>query len=107
MSDWTNVAHTSELAEGEHRIVDVDDVMVAVFNVGGEFVAFEDICPHDGSEVASGCVKNGILECPRHSATFDLRNDGEVLSPPAYEGLAKLPLRIQDEMIQVRDDRWD
>ena len=107
MSDWTDVAKLGDIAEGEHRIVDVDDVMVAVFNIDGDLFAYEDVCPHDGSEVASGCVKNGILECPRHSATFDLRDAGEVLSPPAYEGLQQIALRVEAGIIQVRDDRWD
>ncbi len=106
MTNWTNVAKQGDIAEGEHQIVDVDGIMVAVFHLDGELYAYEDACPHDGSDVASGCIKNGVLECPHHGATFDLRS-GDVLTPPAYEGLARLPLRIENGMIQVRDDRWD
>lgn len=106
MSDWVEVAPQGELKEGEVKIVDVDDVMVAVFNLDGEFVAIEDVCPHDGSEVASGCVKKGVLECPHHGATFDLRS-GDVLSPPAYEPLEMMAVRVENGVIEVRDARWD
>jgi 3-phenylpropionate/trans-cinnamate dioxygenase ferredoxin subunit len=30
-----------------------------------------------------------------------------VTAPPAYEPVAKFPVRVEDGMIQVRDDRWD
>ena len=106
MSDWVNVATEGALEQGGVKVVDVDGVMVAVFNLDGEYIAIEDVCPHDGSEIASGCVKKGILECPHHGATFDLRS-GDVLTPPAYEPLEMMELRIENGMIEVRDARWD
>jgi 3-phenylpropionate/trans-cinnamate dioxygenase ferredoxin subunit len=106
MSDWVEVAPQGELKEGDVKIVDVDDVMVAVFNLDGEFIAIEDVCPHDGSEIASGCIKKGILECPHHGATFDLRS-GDVLSAPAYEPLEMMEVRVENGLIEVRDARWD
>jgi len=106
MSDWTRVASVAEFKVGEVRVIDVDNVMVAVYNLDGEFIAIEDVCPHDGSEIASGCVKNGILECPHHGATFDLRS-GDVLTPPAYDPLEMMQLRVENGFIEVRDGRWD
>ncbi len=106
MSDWTRVASVAEFKVDEVRVVDVDNVMVAVFNLDGEFIAIEDVCPHDGSEIASGCVKNGILECPYHGATFDLRS-GDVLTPPAYDPLEMMQVRVENGFVEVRDGRWD
>ena len=106
MSDWTVVSPEEEFAEGEVKIVDADGVMIAVFNLNGEYIAIEDVCPHDGSEIASGCVKKGILECPHHGATFDLRS-GDVLSPPAYDPLEMMQVRLENGRVEVRDARWD
>ncbi|MCP4009188.1 MAG: non-heme iron oxygenase ferredoxin subunit [Proteobacteria bacterium] len=106
MSDWTRVASVAEFKRDEVRVVDVDNLMVAVYNLDGEYIAIEDVCPHDGSEIASGCVKNGILECPRHGATFDLRS-GDVLTPPAYDPLEMMQLRVENGFVEVRDGRWD
>ncbi len=106
MSDWVKVGSVDDIAEGAHVVIDVDNVMVVVFNMGGEFFAYEDACPHDGSDIASGCIKNGILECAHHGATFDLAT-GEVLTAPAYEPLEKIALRIEGGVIEVRDDRWE
>ncbi len=106
MSDWTRVASVAEFKRDEVRVVDVDNVMVAVYNLDGEYIAIEDVCPHDGSEIASGCVNKGILECPRHGATFDLRS-GDVLTPPAYDPLEMMQLRVENGFVEVRDGRWD
>lgn len=106
MLEWTKVASEGEFKDGDVKIVDVDNVMVAVYKLDGDYIAIEDACPHDGSELASGCVKNGILECAHHGATFDLRS-GDVLSPPAYEPLEMMAVRLEDGMVEVRDPRWD
>ena len=54
MSDWKDVARKDELAPGAHKVVDVDDAEIAVFNVDGEYYAIEDVCTHDGGELAGG-----------------------------------------------------
>ncbi len=106
MSDWIDVGAVDALPPGSCKVVDVDDVLVAVFNIDGQFYAIEDVCSHDGGEIASGCLKGCEIECPRHGARFDVRT-GEVLCAPAYEDIAVFPLRINGHVVQVRDDRWD
>ena len=106
MSDWITVAKVGELAPGSHRVVDVDGASVAVFNVGGEYYAIEDVCTHDGGQLTGGFVEGNEVVCPRHGARFSIKT-GEALCAPAYEPTAKFPVRIENGMIQVRDDRWD
>ncbi len=106
MSEWTPVAAAADLAVGQVRIVDVDGTPVAVFNIGGEFYAVEDVCTHDGGELASGQVEGHSVICPRHGARFCLRS-GAVEAPPAYEPIAVFPVRVDDGTVYVRDDRWD
>jgi 3-phenylpropionate/trans-cinnamate dioxygenase ferredoxin subunit len=106
MPEWVNAADVSELLPGQSVVVDVDDVMVAVFNIDGEFYAIEDVCTHDGSEIASGCIHGDEIECPRHGARFSIKT-GEVTAPPAYEPVDTFPVQVVNEVVQVRDDRWD
>ena len=106
MTDWVDVVEADALTDGAHHVVDVDGVEVAVFNVNGEFFAIEDICTHDGGDLACGKLHSDQIECPRHGARFSLRT-GAALTPPAYEAVATFPVRVQDGMLQVKDDRWD
>jgi 3-phenylpropionate/trans-cinnamate dioxygenase ferredoxin subunit len=112
MSDWVDVAKVEEFHPGSARLVDMDDTMVAVFNLNGEFYAIEDICTHDGSPFL-GCglepqdlIEGDAIVCPRHGARFSIRT-GEALSAPAYEPVTKFPTRVAAGMVQVRDHRWD
>ncbi|MDZ7828011.1 MAG: non-heme iron oxygenase ferredoxin subunit [Halofilum sp. (in: g-proteobacteria)] len=107
MADWVDVASKDELPPGEHRVVDVDDVEIAVFNVDGEFYAIEDVCTHDGGQLTGGEIEHDCVVCPRHGAKFCIKT-GEALTPPAYEPTETFPVRVTDEgMIQVCDPRWD
>lgn len=106
MTGWIRVCTQSELLPGEYRSVWDGDVQIAVFNLDGELYAIEDVCTHDGGELTGGVVEGHEIECPRHGARFDLRT-GAVLCPPAYEPVAKFPVKIEGDAVYTRDDRWD
>ena len=106
MSDWMEVARQGEMSPGSYRVVDVDDVLIAVFNIDGEYYAIEDVCTHDGATLTGGPVEGDEIVCPRHGARFCIKN-GAALTSPAYEDVATFPVRIHAGKIQVRDDRWD
>jgi 3-phenylpropionate/trans-cinnamate dioxygenase ferredoxin subunit len=103
---WIRVCARSELLPGEHRVVWDGDVAIAAFNIDGELYAVEDVCTHDGGDLATGDLHGYEIECPRHGARFDVRS-GAVLCPPAYEPIAKFPVKIEGDSIFTRDDRWD
>lgn len=106
MSEWTDVAPVSEFPPGTSRTVEADDVSIAVFNLDGDYHAIEDICTHDYASLAGGEVEGEEIICPRHAARFNIRT-GEALCAPAYEPVTTFPTRIENGMVQVRDDRWD
>lgn len=106
MTDWIDVAPEGTLEPGEHKVIDVDDRMVAVFNIGGEFLAIEDLCTHDGEELTGGPLEGDQIICPRHGAAFCLRT-GRALTPPAYEDVDTFAVRVQDGMVQVEDPDVD
>jgi len=102
--DWICVGSRSELLPGEFRVVWDGDTAIAVYNVDGDLYAVEDLCTHDGGELAGGAVHGFEVECPRHGARFDLRS-GAPTCPPAYEPIASFPVRESDGVIYTRDDR--
>ena len=104
MAEWVEVAPVDDFPPGTWKVVDVQGVMVAVFNVDGEYYAIEDMCTHDGSTLTGGKLEGDVIECPRHGARFNLRT-GAVLAPPAYEPVPTLRVRVHDGKVQVMDDR--
>jgi len=106
MSDWVSVARAGELAPGQWKSVDVDGAQVAVFNLDGGYYAIEDVCTHDGGQLTGGSVEGAEIICPRHGARFCIKT-GAALTAPAYEAAATFPVRIENGVVEVRDDRWD
>ncbi|MFT6914717.1 MAG: 3-phenylpropionate/trans-cinnamate dioxygenase ferredoxin subunit [Motiliproteus sp.] len=106
MNDWVTVAGVDELAPGERRVVDVDDTQILVFNLDGQYYAIEDLCTHDDGKLTGGSVEGDQIICPRHGARFCIRT-GAALSAPAYEPTRTFPVRVENGVLEVRDDRWD
>jgi 3-phenylpropionate/trans-cinnamate dioxygenase ferredoxin component len=106
MSDWIDIARADELKPGDYRVVDIEDVLIAVVDCSCRFYAIEDVCTHDGGELTGGEIEGCQIECPRHGARFNIQT-GEVLTPPAYEPVATFPVRVENGFVQVRNDRWD
>lgn len=104
MSAWIDVAPADKLAPGDWKVVEVEGVWVAVFNIDGRFLAVEDTCTHDGGELAGGELEGDEVVCPRHGARFCLRT-GEALCAPAYEDIDTFRTRVEDGVVQVTDER--
>jgi 3-phenylpropionate/trans-cinnamate dioxygenase ferredoxin subunit len=98
---WLPVGPAADIPPGDYAQIEVDATLVAVFNVAGEFYAIDDVCTHDGGELAGGAVEGDVVICPRHGARFCLRT-GAALTPPAYEPVRTYETRIVDGIVEVR-----
>jgi 3-phenylpropionate/trans-cinnamate dioxygenase ferredoxin component len=100
MTDFIKVAKVAEIPPGDSKLVEVDMVRIALFNVDGNFYAIEDVCTHDGGPLVEGRIINDCqVQCPRHGARFDIRT-GAALSFPAFEPTKTYAVRVEG------DDVW-
>ena len=74
------VAAVDEIAQGERKIVTVAGRSIGVFNVGGEFFALRNRCPHQGGALCEGQLW-GMLQSER-PGQFDFRPSREVIACP-------------------------
>lgn len=105
---WTFVCTGAELLPGEMKSVfdEVTGTPILVLNLDGELYALEDVCSHEDFELSAGSFDpgEGTIECVLHGAKFDVR-DGRALCAPAYEPVAKFPVRRDEAGVWTRDDR--
>ncbi len=106
MADWIAVANSDEFARGDRRVVEAQGTRIVVFNLDGEYYAIEDMCTHDYAPLEGGVIEGNAITCPRHGARFCIKT-GEALSPPAYEAITTFPVRVENGVVFVRDDRFD
>jgi nitrite reductase/ring-hydroxylating ferredoxin subunit len=83
------VAAVAEIPAGERKLVTLAGREIGVFNVGGDFYALANRCPHEGGSLCEGFVtgiarsdgpntyrierKGEFLRCPWHGWEFDIR----------------------------------
>ena len=73
MAEYVKVAKTSEIADQCAKCVDVGGHTIALFNIGGEFFAIDDRCPHEEGPLSEGYVE-GLR---RGVARGEIRDDIE------------------------------
>jgi 3-phenylpropionate/trans-cinnamate dioxygenase ferredoxin subunit len=106
MTEFVKIAKVADIDDGQRLLIEVDDVIVAVFNVGGRFYCIEDVCTHDGGPVAEGEMDGFEIECPRHGALFDIR-DGSALTMPAVVPVPTYQVKVEGDDIYVESpDNW-
>ena len=98
---WTRVASLSALAVGEMIGVEVGDNSIAIYNVGGEIFATENLCTHAFAVLTDGMLDGDVIECPLHGGCFKVKT-GEGLGPPVPSDLKTYPTRIVGDSIEVK-----
>ena len=91
------VAAVDEIPPGGRKLVEADGKKIVVFNLGGEFFALLDRCPHQGSALSGGILcgltlsdepgkyqfsrAGEMLRCPWHNWEFDIRTGKSWFDP--------------------------
>jgi len=98
MSERVAVRGEDEFEPGDREIIEVDGVMIGVFNVEGEYYALRNQCPHDRRPVCEGRIQRQLtgeftepgkrvverfdgdhaIACPWHGWEFFLESDKHV-----------------------------
>ena len=101
MNNFIKVATVDEIPVGGSKLVELDYVRIALFNLDGKIHAIEDVCTHDGGPLVEGTVVNSCeVVCPRHGARFDIRT-GAALSFPAFEATTTYAVQIDGNDVLV------
>jgi len=101
MSNYVKVAALAAIPVGGSKLVEVNRVRIALFNLDGEIYAIEDTCTHDGGLLVEGTIVNGChVQCLRHGARFDIRT-GAALSFPAFEPTNTYAVQVKDGEVWI------
>lgn len=100
MGEFIKVAKTSEIAPGTARMVQVQGLELAVFNVDGCYYAIGNHCTHVGGPLAEGHITGDEVTCPWHGARFKI-STGEALGGPARGGVTSYQVRVVGDDIEI------
>lgn len=99
MSDFVKVAATGDLEPGNGKVVEVGDVRVALFNVGGSYHAIDNTCPHAMGPLGEGDLEGTVVTCPWHMWQFDVVT-GQCPHNPGMK-VHTYPVRVEGEEVRV------
>ncbi|MBI4178749.1 non-heme iron oxygenase ferredoxin subunit [bacterium] len=94
------VARAADLPEGSGKLFQVDGHRVALFNLGGQFHAIDDICTHEEASLAEGAIDGETVECPWHGALFNIKT-GAALTMPAVTAVQTYAVKVQNGEIHI------
>ncbi len=71
-NEWIRITYCENIPLREGRAVPVGDLDIAIFNLGDQFLAIDNRCPHSGGPLADGIVSGTTVVCPLHAWKVDL-----------------------------------
>ncbi|WP_433477464.1 Rieske (2Fe-2S) protein [Spirillospora sp. CA-142024] len=69
--EWVRAATLAELRRRRRLAVTVEGRRIALFLVGDDVYALDDVCVHKQRSLSRGVVLNGRVICPGHQWVFD------------------------------------
>lgn len=109
------VGTTADIDEGDHLLVEIEGIEIAVYNVENDYYAMSNYCVHQGGPLCEGPVtgslstdENGelcydsesqVVRCPWHGWEFDVES-GEHLSRSKYSQ-PTYDVVVKDEVLYV------
>jgi len=104
------VATVDEIAPGTSKIVTVRGREIGIFNIGHEFFALINRCPHEGAALCLGRIVGRMesdnpgkyrlthvgemLRCPWHGWEFDIRT-GQSWCDPEHTRVRSYPVSVE------------
>jgi len=103
MPTFYDALPTDYIEPGQTAVVSVDGFPVAVANVGGQFFAFQSLCPHQGTTLGGRPLDDCFITCPQHSSRYDVRT-GTCVAPAAdgfSQDLMTFRTRVVEDVVQI------
>ena len=100
MPSRIELCNTSDVDVGGTLRVEKDDLILAVFNVDGEFFVTDDTCTHGPGSLSEGYVEGDVVECNFHNGQFNIRT-GKVVSPPCMVPVKTYRTVVEDGKVFV------
>ncbi|WNR46040.1 Rieske (2Fe-2S) protein [Paenibacillus roseipurpureus] len=109
------VGTIEEILEDSHKVVQIENRSIGVYNVKGTYYAIHNYCPHQGAEICQGLVcgttlpsevhqysfgrQGEIVRCPWHGWEFDIKTGKSLFSDKVR--IRSYPVVVENGQISV------
>lgn len=101
--NWIDAAARDEVPEDDVVGIVVAGKDIALYEVGGEVFATDNLCTHGAARLSDGFLEDGQIECPLHQGRFDVCT-GQAMCAPLTQDLRCYPVRIENQRVFLKLD---
>jgi naphthalene 1,2-dioxygenase ferredoxin component len=101
--NWIDALSADDLPTDDVIGVVVGGRDVAIYTVGEEVYATDNICTHGQARLCDGFLDGHEIECPLHQGKFDVRS-GQPTCEPVTEAIRSYPVRIDGQRVFLQLD---
>lgn len=99
---WIRVTGVENFPLREGRAVRFGSEELAIFNLGHQFLAVNNRCPHQGGPLSDGIVTGNSVVCPLHAWKVCLTS-GTVKRPVGAQACVRsYPVKVVDGIVLVQ-----
>jgi len=101
VNGFVPVGRFEDFVPGQGKMVVVGNRHVALFRLGDEFFALDNLCLHRGGPICEGQIDNNrVVTCPWHGWAYEIRTGTMVQDPRV--GLSKHDVQVSGDEVSVR-----
>jgi nitrite reductase/ring-hydroxylating ferredoxin subunit len=101
MEKFVKAAKKQDIPQGEGIVADVQGIPIAIFNVGGDFFAVQNTCPHRGGPLGEGDLSGSMVTCPWHGWQFDVCKGINIQNPASRLKCFSVKVEGDDVLVEV------
>ena len=94
------LCNVADIAAGSVRKVEQGGLVLAVYNVGGEFFVTDNACTHGPGSLSEGELYDDVIECNFHGGQFNVRTGG-VVGPPCMVAVKTYKVSVEDGAVFI------
>ena len=98
-----DLCSTADVAPGAAIKVETGDLVLAVYNVDGEYFCTDDLCTHGPGSLSEGYIDGDVVECNFHNGQFSIKT-GEVVSPPCMVPIKTYKTVVEGDRVLIETD---
>jgi nitrite reductase/ring-hydroxylating ferredoxin subunit len=101
--DRIDLCAADEVAPGNALRVEAAGLVLAVFNLDGEFYVTDDQCTHGPGLLSEGFIDGDVVECNFHNGQFNIRT-GEVVAPPCMVPVKTYKACVENGRVMIETE---
>lgn len=99
---WIQAAAIEDVETDSTLGVTIAGEEVCLYNLEGDIFATEGKCTHGEAFLDQGfIIDGGLIECPLHEGTFDVRT-GAPVGPPCTKALRCFDVKLESGIVFIR-----